>query len=79
MCRIRSARLRRRRSLVPARWLPVILLALSRLVPFSYFCTCWNVRPSVAELYLTYAQHHVAQPHPTANVLVDGIGCFSPW
>jgi len=23
-------------------------LALMRLVPFSYFCTCWNVRPSAS-------------------------------
>src|SRR5579863_4196508 len=23
-------------------------LAPTRLVPFSYFCTCWNVRPSAS-------------------------------
>lgn len=50
-----------------------------RLVPFSYFCTCWNVKAkSVAKFLLAHAKHHPAHSHSTADVLVDWVGTNTP-
>ena len=45
-----------------------------RLMPFSYFWICWNVRPELlAELLLAHAEQHAAKADPAADVHIDGI------
>jgi hypothetical protein len=52
-------------------------LALMRLVPFSYFCTCWNVifsaSPSFSWLMPSIFRAH---PQSAAMCLSIGLGSF---
>jgi hypothetical protein len=49
-------------------------LALTRLAPFSYFWTCWNVSPrAVREIGLAHIEHEPPHSQTAADVLVGGI------